>query len=148
MQLTTESAEETIELGQKIGQYLQGGEVILLSGSLGGGKTQFTKGIGQGLGITEEIISPTFTIERIYNGRLTLHHFDFYRLNGFDAELLEELDEISKQENNVTVIEWPDNLKYQPTESLQIHFHYLDENRRQLRLDARGGRYEKLLEVL
>lgn len=148
MKLFTNSAEETSEIGQKIAKNFRGGELLLLTGDLGGGKTQFTKGIGKGLGIIEDIISPTFTIERMYTGKLTLHHFDFYRLNGFDPEILEELDEISKNENNVTVIEWPDNLKYKPSDYLSVHFNYLDENKRELRLSARGAIYEKLLEAL
>jgi tRNA threonylcarbamoyladenosine biosynthesis protein TsaE len=148
MKLISESAEETKEFGEKIGRNIGGGEVILLTGDLGGGKTQLTKGIGRGIGIKEEIISPTFTIERIYHDSLSLHHFDFYRLAHNDPELIEELAEIQKDEKNVTVIEWPENLSIQPKDFVLIKFKYLDEEKRELELEAHGEKSEALLEKL
>ena len=72
--------EETIALGNRLGLLLQPNMLLTLSGDLGAGKTTFTKGIGQGLGITKVINSPTFTILKQYQGRLNLSHFDAYRL--------------------------------------------------------------------
>jgi len=83
-------AEDTYEIGKKIGQEAQPGQVICLYGDLGVGKTVFTKGLADGLGITEPIQSPTFTIVREYEeGRLPLYHFDVYRIGD-----IEEMDEI------------------------------------------------------
>ena len=79
--------EETIALGNRLGLLLQPNMLLTLSGDLGAGKTTFTKGIGQGLGITKVINSPTFTILKQYQGRLNLSHFDAYRLEGQDDDL-------------------------------------------------------------
>ena len=90
-------AEDTYEIGKKIGQEAQPGQVICLYGDLGVGKTVFTKGLADGLGITDPIQSPTFTIVREYEeGRLPLYHFDVYRIGD-----IEEMDEIG-----VCLIEW------------------------------------------
>ena len=84
-------AEDTYEIGKKIGQEAQPGQVICLYGDLGVGKTVFTKGLADGLGITEPIQSPTFTIVREYEeGRLPLYHFDVYRIG--DIEEMDESD--------------------------------------------------------
>lgn len=145
MSFITKSAEETSNLGQKVGQLLAGGEVILLTGDLGGGKTQFTKGLAEALGVTEMIVSPTFTIERIYAGKeLVLHHFDFYRLNGSDQELSDELNELIQDPKNVLVIEWPENIDYHyPIERLEISFEYIGDVKRKLKLDAYGEKHRK-----
>ena len=90
-------AEDTYEIGKKIGQEAQPGQVICLYGDLGVGKTVFTKGLADGLGITEPIQSPTFTIVREYEeGRLPLYHFDVYRIGDIEemdewANLIEEI---------------------------------------------------------
>lgn len=87
-------AEDTYEIGKKIGQEAQPGQVICLYGDLGVGKTVFTKGLADGLGITEPIQSPTFTIVREYEeGRLPLYHFDVYRIGD-----IEEMDEIGYED--------------------------------------------------
>ena len=80
---TTKSESETADLGRKIGEQLSGGEIITLSGDLGAGKTALTKGIALGLGVCETVVSPTFTLMNEYSGRLTLYHYDAYRLNGW-----------------------------------------------------------------
>ena len=99
-------AEDTYEIGKKIGQEAQPGQVICLYGDLGVGKTVFTKGLADGLGITEPIQSPTFTIVREYEeGRLPLYHFDVYRIGD-----ITEMDEIGYEEyfysEGVCLIEW------------------------------------------
>ena len=119
-------AEDTYEIGKKIGQEAQPGQVICLYGDLGVGKTVFTKGLADGLGITEPIQSPTFTIVREYEeGRLPLYHFDVYRIgdieemeeSGYDDYffgkgicLIEEMDEIGYEDyvygEGVCLIEW------------------------------------------
>ena len=97
-------AEDTYEIGKKIGQEAQPGQVICLYGDLGVGKTVFTKGLADGLGITEPIQSPTFTIVREYEeGRLPLYHFDVYRI-GDDPDSI-DLDDFLYGDG-VTIIEW------------------------------------------
>ena len=97
-------AEDTYEIGKKIGQEAQPGQVICLYGDLGVGKTVFTKGLADGLGITESIQSPTFTIVREYEeGRLPLYHFDVYRI-GDDPDSI-DLDDFLYGDG-VTIIEW------------------------------------------
>ena len=106
------TAEQMETLGQKIGQNIRGGEIIELIGDLGAGKTTFTRGLAKGLGITDPITSPSFTINCNYSGRdgLTLHHYDFYRLN--DAGVIAmELAESINNPKGATVIEWGDVIR-------------------------------------
>lgn len=106
------TAEQMEALGQKIGQNIRGGEIIELIGDLGAGKTTFTRGLAKGLGITDPIVSPSFTINCNYSGRdgLTLHHYDFYRLNDAGVIAMELAESISNPKG-VTVIEWGDVIR-------------------------------------
>lgn len=104
--ITTNSEAETREIGREIGAACKGGTVVLLHGELGVGKTAFTKGFAVGMGITEPVNSPTFTIIQVYeSGRLPLYHFDVYRIGD-----VEEMDEIGYEEyfygDGVCLIEW------------------------------------------
>ncbi len=81
----TSSREETIALGERLGRVLAPGDVLVLTGDLGAGKTQLTKGIAAGMGVTDDVTSPTFTIEMVYEGtEMPLYHFDLYRLDSPD----------------------------------------------------------------
>ena len=83
------SRDETIALGERLGRLLAPGDVLVLTGDLGAGKTQLTKGIAQGMGVTADVTSPTFTIEMVYEGaEMPLYHFDLYRLD--DSAQLED----------------------------------------------------------
>ena len=94
---------EMIAFGKRIGETIFPHSIITLTGDLGAGKTTFTKGIGQGLDIKKIINSPTFTIVKVYSGRMTLYHFDAYRLEGADDDLgFEEMFE----DDGLCVIEW------------------------------------------
>ena len=100
------SAEETMELGKRLGREARAGEVYTLIGDLGVGKTVLTQGIAEGLGITEPICSPTFTIVQVYEeGRMPFYHFDVYRIGD-----VEEMDEIGYEDyfygEGLTMIEW------------------------------------------
>lgn len=102
----TYSAKETAELGRRLGKKAKTGEVYTLIGDLGVGKTVFTKGIAEGLGITEPVNSPTFTIVQVYDtGRMPFYHFDVYRIGD-----IEEMDEIGYEDyfygEGLTMIEW------------------------------------------
>lgn len=106
MIIETTSARETFELGRKIGREACPGQVFTLVGDLGVGKTVFTQGLADGLGITEPISSPTFTIVQVYDeGRLPFYHFDVYRIGD-----VEEMDEIGYEDyvfgQGVCLIEW------------------------------------------
>ena len=100
------STAETIALGEKCGEFLAAGDVLVLTGDLGAGKTQFTKGIARGMGITADVTSPTFTIEMVYEGgMMPLYHFDLYRLN--DSSQLDDIGLFDAMESDgPTVIEW------------------------------------------
>ena len=108
MIIRTENPEETFALGQKIGRAATPGQVYTLTGDLGVGKTVFTQGVASGLGITEPVISPTFTIVQVYEeGRLPFYHFDVYRIGD-----IEEMEEIGYDDyffgEGICLIEWAD----------------------------------------
>lgn len=106
---TTTSAEETVELGKKIGSFLKKGDIIAMQGTLGAGKTTITKGIAQALGINETITSPTFCLISEYEGKMPLYHMDVYRLDG--AEDFENLGtEDMLYGEGVSIIEWSEKI--------------------------------------
>lgn len=120
--------------------------IICLDGELGSGKTVFTKGIANALGIQESITSPTFTIIKEYEGELPLYHMDVYRLNGdVDGTGIEEYF----TKGGVVVIEWADMVKdILPKERLEIKFRVAGENKRVLILKPYGQKYEDLCEAV
>ena len=124
----TADEKETELVGRKLGEKLRGGEVIALDGDLGAGKTIFTKGIAKGLGISAQILSPTFNIVREYAGRLKLYHFDFYRLS--EAEELREIGFAEYlQPDAVVVIEWAELFpEVLPQQRISVHISYQKEN--------------------
>lgn len=110
MQITTHSADETQALGQKLASRLAPGDVIAYFGDLGAGKTAFTRGLAQGLGITDPVTSPTYTIVNEYlSGRIPLFHFDMYRLSSSD-ELFDIGWEDYLQRGGVCAVEWSENV--------------------------------------
>jgi len=110
------SEEETFNLGVRLGEELSGGEILLLDGALGAGKTVLTKGIAHALGIDEEeVTSPSFTLVNPHSGRLLLYHIDLYRLDeGATAAHAVDLDEILTDEQAVVIIEWGERLGLYP----------------------------------
>lgn len=110
------SEQETFDLGVRIGGQLSGGEVLLLNGSLGAGKTVLVKGIAHALGVDEEdVTSPSFTLVNPHEGRLLLYHIDLYRLDeGASAAHAVDLEEILSDEDAVVVIEWADRMGRYP----------------------------------
>lgn len=109
MTFYTESAEQTIGLGEKIGSFLHPGDIIALQGTLAAGKTTITKGIARALGITEDITSPTFTLISVYEGRVPLYHMDVYRLEG-SADFSDLGAEEMLYGNGICVIEWSEKI--------------------------------------
>ncbi len=110
MKIILKSQEETIEFGKKIGENLKSGAVVALDGDLAAGKTYLTKGIALGLGITEEVSSPTFTIISEYPGKYRLYHMDVYRLENSD-DFLDIGGEDMLYGDGVCVIEWSKKIK-------------------------------------
>ncbi|MEG0826567.1 MAG: tRNA (adenosine(37)-N6)-threonylcarbamoyltransferase complex ATPase subunit type 1 TsaE [Bacilli bacterium] len=142
--LTTRNEMETIKLAQNFESEKFPNMIICLNGELGSGKTVFTKGIANALGITENITSPTFTIIKEYTGEMPLYHMDVYRLNGKEELGIEEYF----NKGGVVVIEWADNIKeLLPEERLDITFKVLDENKRLIILSPHGKKYEELCEA-
>ena len=108
-QVVVTSLEAMHELGNKLGSKLLAGDLILLSGPLGAGKTALTQGIGLSFGISE-ITSPPFVISKIHTGRIRLVHVDAYRLQGQSAAIFDDLDLESYLETSITVVEWGEGL--------------------------------------
>ena len=110
MKYISNSCEETQKIAADFAKTLKGGDVICMRGGLGAGKTAFTQGLARGLNVKEPVTSPTFTIVNEYEGRLTLYHFDVYRISDSD-----EMYEIGYEEyvygNGVSVIEWPQRIE-------------------------------------
>ena len=109
IRLTTKTAEETIELGKKIGNLLTKGDVIAMQGTLAAGKTTITKGIAQALGVKETITSPTFCLISEYEGKMPLYHMDVYRLDGGEDFINLGTDDMIYGEG-VSIIEWSDKI--------------------------------------
>ncbi len=144
--ITTRSERDTIELAQNFESEKFPNMVICLNGELGSGKTIFTKGIANALGIKENITSPTFTIIKEYDGELPLYHMDVYKLDGaFEGVGIEEYF----HKGGVVVIEWADTIEeILPEERLDIKFKLVDENKRILILTPHGKQYEDLCEAV
>ena len=143
------SVEETQELAARLAQGLQAGDVLLLSGDLGAGKTHFTQGLARGLDIAQVPTSPTFNIMYVYDGgRLPLYHFDLYRLD--DESELDDIDYFATLEGDgVCAVEWADKFPdAQPDERLDIVFRVDSDGLRSLTCTAEGLHYEELLAAL
>lgn len=146
MKLITRNEEETREAGKKIAAQLRGGDVVCLYGELGAGKTTFVKGLAGGLGVRDEILSPTFTLMNVYklesriwnreSGIETLVHIDTYRLK--DEEELRQIgaeDYIGKS-NVLTVVEWPEKIEgiLEGKRVIKIELKHLDDGGREIKL--------------
>ena len=109
MMFHTTSAEETIELGKKIGSLLKKGDIIAMQGTLAAGKTTITKGIAQSLGVKDEITSPTFCLISEYEGKMPLYHMDVYRLEGGEDFINLGVEDLMYG-NGVSLIEWSEKV--------------------------------------
>ena len=109
MTFHTASAEETIELGKKIGSLLKKGDIIAMQGTLAAGKTTITKGIAQSLGVKDEITSPTFCLISEYEGKMPLYHMDVYRLEGGEDFINLGVEDLMYG-NGVSLIEWSEKV--------------------------------------
>ncbi len=153
LDFVSHGVEQTHRIGRRLGELAEPGDVFLLTGDLGAGKTCLTQGIAMGLGIGTPITSPTFTLLNEYTarscgGRLSLYHADLYRL-----DKIEEISELGLDEylfgKGLTVIEWVSKgMDILPEEHLLIEIDYLEDDERKIKLTAKGKRYEELLEKL
>ncbi len=147
-ELITHSTEETQELGRHIGELAQPGDIILLTGNLGAGKTCFTQGVARGLGIEDYVMSPSFVIVRELHGRLPLYHIDLYRLDRIEETMDLGLDEYFYGEG-VSVVEWAERaMSILPKKYLLIEIRYAGDNERRFRLKPSGQRFEELVAQL
>lgn len=134
--------EATRSLGVRLGRSLPAGSVILLEGDLGAGKTTLVQGIGEGLGIADPIVSPTFTLINEYlEGRIPLYHLDLYRLEPSEVEALnlESYWEGFEFPLGIVAIEWAERLPYKPLSYLHLCLTYSQEDGRQAELIPMGG---------
>jgi tRNA threonylcarbamoyladenosine biosynthesis protein TsaE len=148
LKLTTHNPEETRTLGVRLGELSQPGDIYLLSGNLGAGKTTFTQGIAWGLGSQEYALSPTFVLMRELKGRLPLYHIDLYRL-----DRIEEVTDLGLDDylygRGICVIEWAEKgISALPADHLLIKIYYLSDTERSLEFNPYGKRYEKLVSQL
>ena len=134
---------ETRRIGARLGRLLQPGDVLLLQGELGSGKTVLAQGIGQGLAVREPVKSSSFVLLNEYHGRLTLYHADLYRLDD-PSEVAElALEEVAAP--GVLAVEWPERAWDElPPEHLLVRIEEEDARGRRLMIVARGERYEEL----
>lgn len=129
--VTTHSEEETSAVGERLAASLESGDVILLYGDLGAGKTAFVRGIARGLGApVEEVSSPTFTLVQEYTGRLTLYHVDLYRLEPVEVDDL-GLEELVSGDG-VVAIEWAERWRGRPDDAIDVRLTHEGEDRRSI----------------
>ena len=148
LELISHSPEQTQKFGVLIGQLALAGDIFLLVGALGAGKTCLTQGIAWGLDIKEYALSPSFVIVRELYGRLPLYHIDLYRLDH-----IEEIAELGLDDylygNGICVVEWAEKgLNILPTEHLLIQINYLSDTERSFQLKPNGKRYLEIVRQL
>ncbi len=148
LKLISHSPEQTQRLGVRIGELALPGDILLLTGALGTGKTCLTQGIAWGLGIREYALSPSFVIVRELHGRLPLYHIDLYRL-----DQIEEIEELGLDDylygKGVCVVEWAEKgLSVLPAEHLLIQINFLSDSERSFQFKPKGKRYLKIVSQL
>jgi tRNA threonylcarbamoyladenosine biosynthesis protein TsaE len=138
---------ETREIGERLGALLAAGDVLLLSGELGAGKTTFVQGLARGLGHEGSVSSKSFVIMGQYDGRVRLYHADLYRLE--DPEQVWELGLDETSADGVLVVEWPERApEVLPPEHLTVHFDVLPEDERVLSFKPSGPRAEAIMAAM
>lgn len=146
--ITTENADATIAVGEAFGRLALAGDVLLLSGDLGAGKTQLVKGLARALGVAEPVTSPTFNILLVHEGRLVLNHIDLYRLDRPDQ--LEDIDYFGTLESGgVSAVEWGDRFaEAAPADYLGMALHIVSDEERLIELHPEGARAQAFADAL
>ncbi len=147
LDLETRSAEETIDLGKRIGKLLRLGDVVALIGKLGSGKTTLAQGLARGLGVKKRdyVTSPSFTLIKEYKGKLPVYHIDLYRIDN-----LREVYDLGYEEyfygEGVTIIEWAEKVrKLLPQEVMIINLEIIAEKRRRVELIPKGKHCQEIV---
>ena len=136
------TVEETRAFGRRLAEVLRAGDLVLLTGPLGAGKTAMAQGIGAGLGVTDDVTSPTFVIARVHKAPVPMVHVDAYRLGG--RLELDDLDLDASLEDAVTVVEWGEGLAEQLSDAyLQVRIERRDDDTRVVELIPHGGDWER-----
>ena len=151
LECPSHSPEQTQRLGVRLGELLRTGDMICLEGALGAGKTCLAQGIGRGCGVTESLVSPTFTFIHEYirpKNNSALYHVDLYRISGAQEAVGIGLDDYLDDQSAITLIEWPEQVQeLLPTERLWILIRFIEGNKRLILFSAHGARYEALLRI-
>ena len=143
MEYLSSSNDETLEIGKQIASTLQGGDIVLLYGELGAGKTTLTKGIANGFGITEDITSPTFTLMNMYpvknnaSGIQTLVHIDTYRLENAQELLDIGVEDYLGSPDTITIIEWPEKVEslVKNKKIISVYLNHVENETRKITID-------------
>ena len=140
LRITTHSVRETEQFARELAQKLLPGDIIAFTGGLGAGKTAFVRGLAQGLGCSDEVSSPTFSLVHEYDGPVTLYHFDMYRIHSLDelysTGFFDYLDC-----GGIMAIEWSENIEDAlPDRTIRVTFERLEEEKRRITLEG-GGRF-------
>lgn len=149
IKILSNGEQQTYDLGYKLGTLLQRKDIVCMTGDLGAGKTTLTKGIAEGLGVTECVTSPTFTIIHEYMGRMPLYHFDVYRI-----QHVEEMEDLGYEEyfygDGVCIIEWASQIEeIIPKEHLWIHMtKNMEQDCREIEIKGTTLHFEKIIEEL
>lgn len=148
-EIVSSSPDATLAIGAKLGSSFNGGEVLELISDVGGGKTALARGLAAGIGSRDQVMSPTFTISRIYHGpKLDLHHFDFYRLSEPGIMKAELTESLADPQTSV-IIEWSAVVaEVLPAARLQIRIEVMGENSRRLKLRATDKKHARLVRLL
>ncbi len=140
------TVDDTVAFGRRLAGVLRAGDLVILNGPLGAGKTALTQGIGAGLGVSGDVTSPTFVIARVHRGPLPLVHVDAYRLQGFE---IDDLDLDASVEDSVTVVEWGNGKVERLVESyLEVRIARRDDDTRLVELVGHRGDWDARVESL
>lgn len=144
--MISKGLDETQALGELIGRYLVGGDLVALVGELGSGKTSFVQGLARGLGVKGYVRSPSFTLINEYKGRLPLYHLDFYRLNSFQEITELGCEEYLYHRDGVSAIEWAEKFpQILPEEHLRIEFSWVDPSSRKIQFTPFGDHFREIV---
>ncbi|MDH7601471.1 MAG: tRNA (adenosine(37)-N6)-threonylcarbamoyltransferase complex ATPase subunit type 1 TsaE [Armatimonadota bacterium] len=145
VELISHSPEETLTIGERLGNLLRPGDVVALYGELGTGKTVLVKGIARGMGIQAAVHSPTFTLVHEYRGPVVLYHVDLYRIDEAEVDSL-GLDEYIES-GGVVAVEWAEKMNLLlPAERVDVHLKKANESARKIVISSRGPRAQTIIE--
>lgn len=136
IEFISNSVEQTEQFAETLAKTFVGGEILLLKGEMGAGKTHFVKGLAMGLGVDDVVTSPTFALHNSYSGRLTLNHFDFYRIDDSQEVEILGLNEYFYDKQGVAAIEWSENVAdLLPKHCIVITLKKIDDNIRAITVE-------------